>query len=420
MAKLFPTASWAKGSNIYEVNVRQYTPEGTFAAFQQHLPRLQEMGVEILWLMPVTPISREKRQGSLGSYYACSSYTLVNPEFGSLDALRSLVKDAHARGMKVIIDWVANHTGWDHHWTKEHPEWYQRNDQGEFFDKNGWVDVIDLDFANADMRAEMIRCMRFWIDECDIDGFRCDMAHLVPLDFWIAARKSCDSIKSLFWLAETDDISYHDVFDATYAWSWMHKSEQFFKGHSPFHEFIHETVRLSQLPADCYKLMFTSNHDENSWNGTEYEKYGVAARALAVLCCTFPAMPLIYSGQELPNTHRLSFFDKDEIEWNDEPALHSFYSTLLELRRCSNAARYGNIEMIGTSAGEQVIAFIRKHGERELVVMINLSDMEKRDVHLAGKDLEGTFTSAFSGLHYHFSAGTRFELEPWGYLVYYR
>ncbi len=419
MARNFPITSWAKGANVYEVNIRQYTAEGTFAAFQKHLPRLQEMGVEILWFMPITPISLAKRQGTLGSYYACSSYTEINPEFGTLDDFKALVNDVHARGMKIIIDWVANHTGADHHWTKQHPEWYYKNEHDEFYDKNGWADVIDLDYSQNEMRDEMIRSMQYWIKECDIDGFRCDMAHLVPLDFWNDARKSCDSLKPLFWLAETDDEKYHDVFDATYAWSWMHKSEQYFKGHCPFHEFIHELSRINQLSDDCYKLMFTSNHDENSWNGTEYEKYGDAAKALAVLCCTYNAMPLIYSGQELPNTKRLKFFDKDEIEWKAEPLLHSFYQPLLQLRKKSGAMRFGAVEFLGNDS-PNALAFIRKHEEDVLLVLINLTVDDKVHIHLSNEQLQGDFTSVFSGLNYEFTNEMSFELNAWDYLVYHK
>ncbi len=420
MAKLFPTVSWAKGANVYEVNIRQYTFEGTFESFRKHLPRLQGMGVEILWLMPITPISIEKRQGPLGSYYACSSYTTINPEFGSLNDFKALIADAHSRGMKVIIDWVANHTGYDHHWKTEHPDWYERNASGEFYDENGWEDVIDLKYSNSAMRQEMIRSMQYWISECDLDGFRCDMAHLVPLDFWKEARSTCDNIKPVFWLAETDNNEYHDVFDASYAWSWMHKSEQFFRGHCPFHEFKHELESVAQLPDDCYKLLFTTNHDENSWNGTEYEKYGDAAKVLAVLCCTYKAMPLVYSGQELPNPKRLKFFDKDQIEWNNEPELHEFYQTLLQGRDQSNALKFGSIEMLSTNADDKVIAFIRKHESRQVLVLLHVSNTEKLKVTVQHESFHGKFESLFSGLHFDFTTEMNFELEPWGYLVYHK
>ncbi|MCW3086841.1 MAG: 1,4-alpha-glucan branching protein, partial [Sediminibacterium sp.] len=230
MRKDFSMVSWAEGSNIYEVNIRQYTEEGSFAAFGKHLPRLRAMGVEILWLMPVTPISEKIRQGTLGSYYACSSYTDTNPEFGTAADFKTLVQEAHALGFKLIIDWVANHTGWDHSWTVRHPEWYLHDAEGNFTDKHGWHDVIDLDFTNNDMRAAMTDAMQYWVREFDIDGFRCDMAHLVPLDFWKDARTKCDALKPLFWLAECEVIAYHDVFDTSYAWWWMHVTEDHAKG----------------------------------------------------------------------------------------------------------------------------------------------------------------------------------------------
>jgi glycosidase len=184
MNRLFTPVAWSDHTNLYEVNIRQYTPEGTFDAFVEHLPRLRDMGVETLWLMPITPISVELRQGTLGSYYACSDYTAINPEFGTLDDFRELVYAAHQMGFKIIIDWVANHTGWDHIWTKTNPGYYKRNAEGKFYDNHNWHDVIDLNYYDAAMRRSMIEAMQFWVKEFDIDGFRCDMAHLVPLDFW--------------------------------------------------------------------------------------------------------------------------------------------------------------------------------------------------------------------------------------------
>ncbi|MEP6514207.1 MAG: alpha-amylase family glycosyl hydrolase, partial [Parafilimonas sp.] len=282
---MFKAAAWSKDANIYEVNVRQYTKEGTFAAFAKCLPRLKDMGVEILWLMPVTPISVEKRQGTLGSYYSCSDYLSVNPEFGTLDDFKNLVKQVHELNMKIIIDWVANHTGWDHVWVMEHADWYIKNEEGNFTEENNWIDVIDLNYENNDMRAAMIDAMKFWIENCDIDGFRCDMAHLVPLDFWRDARKQCDKIKSLFWLAESDVELYHEVFDVTYAWHWMHTTENMMTGKATLQD-VKDV--LLKMPSGIKKLYFTSNHDENSWNGTEYEKYGDAAYTMAVFACTWP------------------------------------------------------------------------------------------------------------------------------------
>ncbi len=310
MSKPFKIVPWAQSASIYEVNIRQYTPEGSFHAFAQQLPRLRDMGIDILWLMPVTPISVAERQGTLGSYYACSSYTEINPEFGSKADFHALVEQAHALGMKLIIDWVANHTGCDHHWTNEHPDWYVKDSDGNFTERNGWKDVIDLDFSNASMRQAMIGSMQYWVKEFDIDGFRCDMAHLVPLDFWIEARKACDAVKPLYWLAECEEIQYHDAFDTSYAWWWMHTTEKFVKGEAGLHEIREVLHAYSQYPVGASKLFFTANHDENSWNGTEYEKYGNCAKAWAVFTCTWQAIPLIYSGQENPNLKRLAFLIK--------------------------------------------------------------------------------------------------------------
>ncbi|HEX6335140.1 MAG TPA: alpha-amylase family glycosyl hydrolase, partial [Flavisolibacter sp.] len=295
---------WIYNTNVYEVNVRQYTPEGTFRALVPHLPRLKDMGVETLWLMPVTPISEMLKKGTMGSYYACSDYTCINPEFGSIEDFRLLVSEAHALGFRVIMDWVANHTGWDHVWTRLHPEWYKVDETtGTFKRASGMDDIIELDFSNADMRAALIGAMKFWIVECGIDGFRCDLAFWVELDFWHEARAVLEEIRPLFWLAEADPLDnpeYMQVFDAAYTWKWMHITEKFYKNILPLQEL--RDVLLQYRHAPGIKTWFTSNHDENSWNGTEYEKYGEMALALAVFSFTWPGIPLMYTGQELPNT----------------------------------------------------------------------------------------------------------------------
>ena len=232
----FKTIDWAAGSVIYEVNIRQYTPEGTFNAFAKHLPRLKEMGISLIWLMPITPISQAGKKGSLGSYYACSSYTKINPEFGSESDFMDLVNTAHALGLKVIIDWVANHTGREHEWMENHPDWFTRNELGEFTERNGWDDVVDLNYNNTDMRNALIGAMQYWVSDFKIDGFRCDMVHLVPLDFWIDARKAVETITPLYWLAECEEVEYHRVFDTSYAWALMHASEKLVKQEVGMHE----------------------------------------------------------------------------------------------------------------------------------------------------------------------------------------
>lgn len=420
MNKQFEKVRWIEGTNVYEVNIRQYTAEGTFAAFMKHIPRLKNMGVKILWLMPITPIGKKSRMGSLGSYYACSSYTEINPEFGTLDDFKALVQEAHQHEMKLIIDWVANHTAWDHHWALEHPEWYKKDEHGNFKDFHGWVDVIDLNYGSDEMIAAIIEAMKFWIKECDIDGFRCDMAHLVPLDFWIVARQHCDVLKPLFWLAECEVPEYHEAFDVSYAWEWMHVSEKVVKQIASIQHMKDVLEKYQQkYLSGSLKLFFTSNHDENSWNGTEYEKYGDAAKALAVFCCTWKGIPLIYSGQELPNYKRLKFFDKDQIDWQPEIKLHDFYKSLLELR-ANNKAFHGSAQVVELTTGvdDKVFAYLLINDKNKVLVLLNLSSAERVCCTIQHAQLEGSYYNFSSGLQHKLHSKESFELQSWEYIVY--
>jgi len=423
MEQQFRPVGWAHSTNIYEVNLRQYTEEGSFEAFGRELPRLADMGVETLWFMPITPIGVEKRLGTLGSYYAAADYTATNPEYGSIADFRALVSRAHALGMKVIIDWVANHTGWDHRWTKEHPGFYRRNLEGEFFDQHGWNDVIDLNYDIPELQTEMIGCMRFWIEECDIDGFRCDMAMLVPLEFWCRARRELDSIKPLFWLAECEEIAYHEVFDASYTWKWLHKMEDCWKGASDVAG-LEEVLRYygEMFPPTALRAYFTTNHDENSHSGSEYERMGDAAMAFAVFCCTWNGIPLIYSGQEMPNYKRLKFFEKDHIEWNGQYRLHDFYKQLLALRKNHPALRGGDPQAeairLHTDANHFVFAFLRRHGDDAVLVVLNLSPHDKPLVQIPDKELKGRFYNLFSRVERDFDTEKYFALRPWEWQVY--
>ena len=408
---------WSLNTNLYEVNIRQYTPEGTFRAFMKELPRLYDMGVKVLWFMPVTPISKEKRHGSLGSYYACSSYVETNPEFGTMQDFKLLVRRAHEFGFKIILDWVANHTGWDHSWTKTNPGFYKRNPKGEFYDNNNWTDVIDLNYYDHAMRREMISSMEFWVRECGIDGFRCDMAHLVPLDFWRQARLHLDAIKPLFWLAETEHFNYQHVFDCSYAWNWMHITENFVRYKLSVDELknaLNEYQR-KKLPQTNH-LFFTTNHDENSWNGSEYEKYGDAALPLAVLACTWNGIPMVYSGQELPNKKRLLFFDKDEIPWNGEYKLHDFYKVLLNLRS-SYGEEQAEILMLNTGNDRQLLAYIRVSRLRQTLVVLNLSGAAHR-FQLEDSIISGMYRNVFTGSKQEAPSIRNLSMEPWGYAVF--
>ncbi|MEI7733856.1 MAG: alpha-amylase family glycosyl hydrolase [Ferruginibacter sp.] len=422
----FKKASWINNTNVYEVNLRQYSKEGTFNAFAKELPRLKEMGVQTLWFMPITPIAKKEMKGSMGSDYACSDYTSINPEFGNLDDFKNLVKLSHEMGFKVIIDWVANHTGWDHIWTKTHPEYYEKDAATNDFKRaSGMDDIIELNFSNRDLRKAMIDAMTYWVKECDIDGFRCDLAFWVELDFWIEARVALEKTKTLFWLAESDPVDhpdYYKAFDACYTWSWMHKTEDFYKKH--LDKAVLDSI-LMQYNSICgphdIPLWFTSNHDENSWNGSEYEKYGNMARALAVFSFTWNGMPMIYSGQELPNLKRLKFFDKDPIEWNGKYELHDFYKTLLTLKTNNPALSGGDPAvttfLLHTGADKNILAYLRKNGNNEVLVLLNFSN-ERIRFQLKDEHVNGHYINVFSKTDNDFSGEKYFELQPWEYQVY--
>lgn len=422
----FKPVDWAHTTNIYEVNMRQYTVEGTINAFVQELPRLKEMGVQTLWFMPLTPIAQKNKKGSLGSYYACSDYTAINSEFGTLEDFRQLVKKAHEMGFKVIIDWVANHTGWDHRWTKEHPEYYLIDSTtNDFQVASGMDDIIELDFKNPALRKAMKDAMKFWVEECGIDGFRCDLAFWVELGFWKEARKELDAIKPLFWLGEFDELDnpeYGEAFDASYTWTWMHKTKDFYEKKLAMDSLLFVLKKYDDLGDSTMRAWFTTNHDENSWNGTEYEKYGDMAKALAVFSCTWNGIPLIYSGQELPNKKRIKFFDKDTIAWTGNNALNDFYKALLQTKTNNPSLRAGDPTVqtfrIKTSDPKNVFAFLRRKGGREVLVVLNLSAQNDLHFDILDESVTGTFKNIFSGAANDLTSEKSFEMQGWEFLVY--
>lgn len=378
------------------------------------------MGVEVLWFMPVTPISAAGRKGTMGSYYACADYATTNPEFGTIDDFKAVVQQAHEAGMKVIIDWVANHTGLDHVWTKTNPGYYKKDVDGKFYDTHGWDDVIDLNYYDQPMRLAMIDAMAYWVKECNIDGFRCDMAHLVPLDFWRQARTALDAVKSLFWLGETEDIPYLDVFDTCYAWRWMHQTEKYCKGQLALHS-LGDLLALcrQQFPPGSCPLFFTSNHDENSWNGTEYEKYDGATHTLAVFNATWFGIPLIYSGQELPNLKRLKFFDKDPIEWTGTNQLHVFYQALNRLRKehpAINTAKDTQPVWLANTEPDKAFVYLRQYEQRRLVVLLNMT-AQPLSLQLMDEQAKGIYINIFDNKTWSLAAHQTIELKAWDYLV---
>ncbi|WP_372644613.1 alpha-amylase family glycosyl hydrolase [Ancylomarina sp.] len=415
---------WTRNANIYEVNIRQYTPEGTINAFANHLPRLKEMGVDILWLMPIFPISEKNRKGSMGSCYAVADYRAVNPDYGTLEDLKTMVKQAQDMGMKVILDWVANHTGWDNVIMKDHKDWYTLNEKGEVQIPAGtdWTDTADLNFDNKDLREYMKGSLKFWIEKANVDGYRCDMAGMVPTDFWNEARKELDSIKPVFMLAEAwEPELLESAFDMGYAWDFHHLMNDIAKGEKNANEIDAYFAKIDTLyQKDNYLMNFITNHDENSWAGTIKERMGEAANAFAVLTFTMPGMPMLYSGQEAGLNHRLKFFEKDEIDWSNKE-LVPFYTQLMSLKANNkallNGAQGGDLVRIATDKNESVYAFVREKDGDKVVVVLNLSN-KAVDVKLNTEAYAGTYSDFFTKEKQELAKETLMSLKAWEYRVY--
>lgn len=415
---------WWAGSNVYEVNLRQYSKAGTINEFAKSLPRLKEMGVHILWFMPVTPIGIEGRKQNareMGSYYAVRNYTAFNEDYGTMDDWKAFVKQAQGMGFKVITDWVANHSAPDNPWVTSHPAFYAKDSAGKMFGPFDWTDVRKLDYNNKELRDSMIAAMKFWL-ATGIDGFRCDVAAEVPNDFWKDCIGKLRAEKpGIFMLAEADKPELHAAgFDVTYGWQAMHAMKDLYSGKYTLAQFDSvQNQGLKDFPANAARLFFTTNHDENSWNGTEYEKFGNAAKAFAVFSQTFAqSIPLIYSGQELPNKKRLKFFVKDTIGWTGKYEMAPFYKTLLLLRTSNPALNYdAAYKKLASSNDKAVYAYLREKEGRKVVVIMNLSK-QGQQFTIADTAINGKPLNVFMGVQEAIGNQHEFSIEPWGYIVY--
>ena len=414
---------WVDNATIYEVNVRQYTPEGTFKAFENQLPRLKELGVEILWFMPIHPIGVVNRKGSLGSYYSVQDYKGINPEFGNIKDFKAVVNKAHDLGMKVIIDWVANHTSHDAVILKDHHEWYVRDSTGKVVSPFDWSDVAKLDYSKADLREYIVDAMKYWIQDIGIDGFRCDVAAEVPTDFWNDTRFKLDGIKPIFMLAEAEKPEMQGfAFDADYGWEFHHIMNQIAKGKKSAKDIESYLLKgATTYPKNTIKLNFITNHDENSWNGTEFERMGEAVKTMAALSFVMPGMPLIYSGQEVGFNRRLKFFDKDQINWNDSLGLSSFYKKLIELKKTSSVlasgAKGADIFRIKSSCDSCVFAFTRNNDTEKLFAVFNLTNAEQK-VSFEGEDYIDSYTDFLTNEGKVFAKGEFITLKPWEFHIF--
>ncbi len=436
------TDSVLESAIIYEANIRQYSPEGTFDAFTRDIPQLKELGVKIIWLMPIFPISKVKRKAFgdkmvediedpkarekyLGSYYAVSDFRKINPEFGTIEDFRTLLNTAHDNGMYVILDWVPNHTGWDHTWISEHPDFYTKNSEGEITDplnddgtSVGWEDVADLNYDNMDMREAMIADMMYWVKEEGIDGFRCDMAGMVPTDFWADAIPKLRAGKDIFMLAEWEnpELTQNNLFEMAYGWETHHLLNAIAKGEKNVNDLDNHMRHLDEMWKNGGFLMnFLTNHDENSWAGSIPERMGDASEVMLVLTYCLPGMPLIYSGQEYDLDHRLKFFEKDSIPkkkgkmWpllqklgdikNNEPAL-------------SGARDPGTFTRISADS-DKIFALKRRKRDNVVVIVANLSP----DEVVFKTDISGDFTELLSEVKMSIKSSESIALGPWQYMI---
>ena len=431
---------------IYEVNIRQYSPEGTFNAFTKDIPQLKELGVKIIWVMPIFPISQTKRKATggdnskfasempkeqqhkyLGSYYAVSDFKKVNPEFGTIEDFRNLVKTAHDNGIYVILDWVPNHTGWDHVWIKEHPEYYTKNAKGEIIDPInpetgkswGWSDVADLNYDNQGLRAAMTADMLHWIKNENIDGFRCDVAGNVPLDYWQQAIPQLRKEKNIFMLAEAwePELLKEGLFDMAYGWEAHHTMNRIAQGKNTvkdWDKFMSENdIKYS---SDDILMNFVDNHDENSWNGTIRGRLGKGEEAMTALSYVMPGMPLIYSGNEYGLNHSLKFFEKDSIpktkgkDWELRAKLGKLKTENTALNGGKNKAKYTRIK---TDDDTNILAFTREKEGKKVVYIANFSNNPIK----TKVGIKGEYTNYMTGKKMSLNEKQIHSMEPWQYYI---
>ena len=416
--------SWG-GVVLYEMNIRQLTPEGTFAAAAKHLPFLRDLGVDAVWLMPPYPIGREGRKGALGSYYSVQDYCAVNPEFGSLEEFDFLVAEAHRLGMKVLLDWVANHTARDARWLREKPyDWYERDAQGAAAVPWDWTDTAKLNYANHDVWQGQIDSMLYWVENHNIDGFRCDMAMLVPVEFWQEVSKALHAAKpDIFMLAEAEEQNLFDnAFDACYGWEVHHLMCDIAQGKTrvdALRRWLY--ADRDRYPQSALRMMFTSNHDENSWSGSEFARLGEAVRIMAALTFVLPqSLPLIYTGQEVGYDHSFEFFDRDPLPSLEANKWSDFYRTLTSLKHRSKALDSGecggSFVEIRNNAEDCLMTFVREKEGSRVVCVMNVSPWSIHTDYHTGI-YAGSYRDVMSGEEVVFAEHVERDMSPWEFVL---
>jgi len=415
-------ADWTRNMILYEINVRQFSKSGTFAGVDSSLLKIKELGVNVLWFMPVYPIGVVNRKGELGSYYSVKDYKGVNPEFGTIEDFSNLVTKAHEMGFHVILDWVGNHSSWDNPLATEHPEWYAKDSTGKFISPFDWTDVIQFDYKAMPLWDYMIDAMKFWVADIGIDGYRCDFPGLVPEEFWFKATTRLNTVKPVLMLAEDEEHSYllERAFDMNYAWAHHHLMNAVASGKRK--PTALDSMMINEVcyyPPEAYRLKFLTNHDENAWNGTIDEKMGDAQKAFAAYIFTIPGVPLMYNGQEADLDKRLEFFKRDPIEWK-ETELTAFYTTLCHLRSSNPALRHGieggSYNILKNSEPQKVVSYTRIKDDASVLAVINFSKSPVKAT-LRGGFTAGEYIDAFNGETVLIRPGKPIELAPWGFTI---
>ncbi len=417
----YDNPAWSKDAVLYELNVRQFSDEGTFNAVESRVDELAALGVDVIWFMPIHPIGEVNRKGPLGSYYSIKDFRDVNPEFGTIDDFKSLVDRIHKAGMYVMMDWVPNHSSWDNHLAEEHPDWYVTDSAGNFVSPYDWTDVIQFDWSSVGLQEYMMDALLYWVEDIGVDGFRVDHPHVTPADFWLKARLKMEKVKPVLMLAENEDrVEFFDNgYDMNYSWELHHLMNQVAQGEAEAADLNKTLMKdFERFPDYAYRLRFLTNHDENSWAGTIEERMGDAQEAFAVFMYTIPGVPLIYNGQEAGLNKRLKFFERDPIEWNGS-YLREFYTSLNTLKE-DNPALYngkygGDFTSLGVTGDEDVYAYSRTRDDNRVVSIINFDDEPAEFVVSA--NIAGDYIDYFSGDTVSISGEGVFVLDGWGYVV---
>ena len=417
---------WSRDAVIYEVNIRQFSEQGTFDGVREQLPRLRDLGVDILWLMPIHPIGEENRKGTLGSYYSVRDYYGINPEFGTEADFRRLVDEAHDMGFHVILDWVANHTAWDNPLAAEHPDWYERDWKGDFRPTPwwDWSDIIDLDYSKPEVREYMADAMEYWVREFEIDGYRADVAGYVPLDFWEKVRSRLEQHRPVFMLAEWQTRDLHrKAFNATYAWEWKEAMQNIARnGADTGALYGFYSANESAWPMDAMRMIYTSNHDQNSWDGVPGRIYGNAYEPAVVLQFIGEGIPMIYSGQEAGNTKQLEFFERDPIRWREHP-LRDLFTRLADFKSANPALHNGEwgarTTKVENSLNRHIFTFVRERDGNRVVGIFNFSE-RPRGFSFTDNHVEGIYTDFQTGERNAIVTGEVRRLPAWGWQVLYQ